>query len=304
MLKAIAVFELRAQLKRPLLWLVFGLFFLMAFTAMVSDSVRIGGGIGNVHRNAPLVIMQFHLVLSIVALVISTMFVAGAILRDFDLGTYEMFFSRPVRKVDYLLGRFLAAFTVSIIAFLGVPIGMIGGSFAPWLDPLRLGPFMRGVPVRPARAGAAQPAAVRGDVLHGRQPVTQHALHVPRRRGFLRRLRGIADLDPGHRDAADRRAARPVRRLRHRSGDQILDGGGEQLGAAAAVRRPAPRPPDLLAVAWRCSSWRCCASASPSRHDEARHGALAPGHGTGCQTRRYLQAAGFLPPRAASPSGR
>ena len=142
MLKAIAVFELRTQLKRPLLWLVFGVFFLMAFTATVSDSVQIGGGIGNIHRNAPSVIMRFHLILSIVGLLISTMFVAGAILRDFDLGTYEMFFSRPVRKLDYMLGRFLAAFGVSVVAFLGVPLGMIAGSFVPWLDPLQLGPFM------------------------------------------------------------------------------------------------------------------------------------------------------------------
>jgi ABC-type transport system involved in multi-copper enzyme maturation permease subunit len=142
MLKAIALFELRTQLKRPLLWLMLGVFFLMAFTATVSDSVRIGGGIGNVHRNAPLVIMRFHLILSIFGLLLSTMFVAGAILRDFDLGTYEMFFSRPVRRRDYVLGRFLAALATSVIVFLGVPIGMIAGSFAPWLDPARLGPFM------------------------------------------------------------------------------------------------------------------------------------------------------------------
>jgi ABC-2 type transport system permease protein len=142
MLKAIAVFELHTQVKRPLFWLMFGVFFLMAFTATVSDSVQVGGGIGNIHRNAPLVIMRFHLIFSMLGLLISTMFVAGAILRDFDLGTYEMFFSRPVRKRDYVLGRFLAAFGISVVAFLGVPLGMICGSFMPWLDPLRLGPFM------------------------------------------------------------------------------------------------------------------------------------------------------------------
>lgn len=142
MLKAIALFELRTQIKRPLLWLVFGVFSLMAFGATVSDSVRIGGGIGNIHRNAPSVILQFHLILSIMGLLIGTMFVAGAILRDFETGTYEMFFSRPIRKRDYLLGRFLAAFGVSVVAFLGVPLGMIAGGFVPWLDPARLGPFM------------------------------------------------------------------------------------------------------------------------------------------------------------------
>ncbi|MGV8040265.1 MAG: ABC transporter permease subunit [Thermoanaerobaculaceae bacterium] len=142
MLKAIALFELRTQLKRPLLWLVFGLFFVMAFSATVSDSVQIGGSIGNIHRNAPSVIMQFHLILSIIGLLISTMFVAGAILRDFEWGTHELFFSRPIRRADYLLGRFLAAFAVAFVAFCGVPLGMVLGSFMPWLDPIRLGPFM------------------------------------------------------------------------------------------------------------------------------------------------------------------
>jgi ABC-2 type transport system permease protein len=93
MFKAIALFELRTQIKRPLLWLVFGVFFIMAFGATVSDSVQIGGGIGNIHRNAPSVILQFHLILSIMSLLITTMFVAGAILRDFETGTYELFFS-------------------------------------------------------------------------------------------------------------------------------------------------------------------------------------------------------------------
>jgi ABC-2 type transport system permease protein len=142
MFKAIALFELRTQLKRPLLWLVFGVFFAMAFGAMVSDSVRIGGGIGNIHRNAPSVIVQFHLVLSIMGLLITTMFVATAILRDFETGTYELFFSRPLGKLDYLLGRLVAAFGVAALAFLGVTLGMIVGTFMPWLDQARLGPFM------------------------------------------------------------------------------------------------------------------------------------------------------------------
>ena len=46
-------FELREQLRSPMLWLMAGLFALLAFGAAASDSVQIGGGIGNVHRNAP-----------------------------------------------------------------------------------------------------------------------------------------------------------------------------------------------------------------------------------------------------------
>jgi ABC-2 type transport system permease protein len=90
MLKAIALFELKYQLRRPLLWLVIFVFFVLSFAATVSDTVQIGGAIGNIHRNAPSVILQFHLVLSIIALFITTAFVAGAALRDFDYRTHEL----------------------------------------------------------------------------------------------------------------------------------------------------------------------------------------------------------------------
>ena len=51
-------FELREQLRSPLLWLLAGLFALLAFAAASSDAVQIGGGAGNVHSNAPTVIAQ------------------------------------------------------------------------------------------------------------------------------------------------------------------------------------------------------------------------------------------------------
>ncbi|MCP3960225.1 MAG: ABC transporter permease [bacterium] len=135
-------FELRYQLKRPLLWLVAFFFALMTWGAISSDSVQIGGAIGNVHRNAPFVIVQMIGFMSSIGIFITTMFVAGAILRDFDNNTHELFFSRPVSKRDYLLGRFAGAFLVSCVAFLGAPLGILVGSLMPWLEPERLGPFM------------------------------------------------------------------------------------------------------------------------------------------------------------------
>jgi len=81
MLISIAVFELKCTLKRPLFWLVMLILFALSFGAMISDSVQIGGAIGNVHRNSPFVIFQFHLILSIIALFITTTFVGSTALR-------------------------------------------------------------------------------------------------------------------------------------------------------------------------------------------------------------------------------
>ena len=142
MLLHILRFELAYQLKRPLFWLVAFFFATMTFGATSSDSVQIGGAIGNINRNAPWVIVQMLTIMSAIGTFITTIFVAGAILRDFDSNTHELFFSRPMRKRDYLLGRFVGAYLVSCGAFLGAAVGMLAGSLMPWVDPERLGPFM------------------------------------------------------------------------------------------------------------------------------------------------------------------
>ncbi len=141
MLAAIARFEVRYQLRQPLFWSVTFVLALMAFAGVTSDSVTIGGGIGNVHRNSPFVILQFLTVLSAIGMFVSTAFVAGAAQRDFEHGTAPLFFSKPLGKRDYLLGRFAGSYLVSALVFLGPVVGIALGSFMPWLEPERLGPF-------------------------------------------------------------------------------------------------------------------------------------------------------------------
>ncbi|HEX4951844.1 MAG TPA: M1 family aminopeptidase [Thermoanaerobaculia bacterium] len=137
-------FEARYQLRQPLFWAT-GLFFaFMTFMAVTSDAVSIGGSIGNVHRNAPYVILQFLGIMSVMALFVVTAFVASAALRDFDRNTHELFFSKPITKRDYLLGRFggslLASMGVMVVCALGIWLG----SLMPWLEAERLGPFRLG----------------------------------------------------------------------------------------------------------------------------------------------------------------
>ena len=142
MLWKIARFEVTHQVRQPLVWVMTLFFFLLTFFATISDSVQIGGGIGNIHRNAPFVTLQMLSIMSIIGMFITTVFVAGAILRDFDRNTHELMFSRPLKKHDYLFGRFLGACAISIVVFSGALFGVILGSFMPWLDPETLGPFM------------------------------------------------------------------------------------------------------------------------------------------------------------------
>ena len=138
---SIVRFEIRYHLKNPLLYITSGLFLLLAFGAVTSDTIHVGEAMGNVNRNAPLVIIRLLGTMSVIGLFIVTAFVASSIHRDFELGTHALFFSRPVGKLRLLTGRFLGSMAVSVALFVGPIAGIIVGSMMPWLEPDRIGPF-------------------------------------------------------------------------------------------------------------------------------------------------------------------
>ncbi|MFA6985588.1 MAG: ABC transporter permease subunit, partial [Arenimonas sp.] len=140
MISEIFRFELRQQLRSPLLWLIATLFGLFAFLLASTDAVQIGGAIGNVNRNAPLVIVTFLGFTGLFGLLVIGIFIANALLRDFELGTADLFFSSPVRKRDFLIGRFGAALAASLIVYLVFTLGLILAPYMPWIDPEQLGP--------------------------------------------------------------------------------------------------------------------------------------------------------------------
>jgi ABC-2 type transport system permease protein len=149
--RAILGFELRYQIRSAVFLLGAALFFLLTFGAIASDAVQIGGAIGNVNRNSPYVITQILAIMSVIGVFVTTAFVAGAVLRDHELGTHELFYSTPVTKLAYLGGRFTGAFAAAILVFVPVALAMVIGSAMPWLDAERVGPF---VPLAYAQAFA------------------------------------------------------------------------------------------------------------------------------------------------------
>ncbi|MFN7963103.1 MAG: M1 family aminopeptidase [Thermoanaerobaculia bacterium] len=144
MMRSIFAFEVRYHLRSWLLWGTGAVFALMVFGAVTSDGVQIGGAIGNVHRNAPYVILQMLNIMSILALFVVTAFVASGALRDFDRGSHELFFAKPIHKRDYLFGRFFGSLLVSMGLMVLTALGVVVGSWMPWLEPERLGPFQLG----------------------------------------------------------------------------------------------------------------------------------------------------------------
>ena len=134
-------FDLVYQLKQPLLWVFAVIMALMAFGATTSDSVQIGGAIGNINRNAPTVVAQMLGIFSLLAMFLVTVFIAGAVLRDSEVGMADMLFATPMRKWDYLFGRFAAGFVACLVIFVAIALATMLGPVMPWVDAQRVGAF-------------------------------------------------------------------------------------------------------------------------------------------------------------------
>jgi ABC-2 type transport system permease protein len=144
MLRHVASFELRYQLRSPAFWVTFAVFFLLAFGAAASDQLTIGGKGGNVLVNAPFVIAQTTLILSLFGLFVAAAFVANAVVRDDETRFGSIIHSSQLPVSDYLIGRFVGAWLTGMLVLASVPIGNAVGAAMPWLDPETVGLFNAG----------------------------------------------------------------------------------------------------------------------------------------------------------------
>lgn len=142
MWKEISLFELRYQLRQPLFACSALAFFALAVGLASSDvGNAVGDAPGTTFRNAPIVVLRLMPVLSLLGLFVITAFVASAGLRDFERRSEMLFFTKPLGKADYLLGRFAGSMAVSFLVLLVAVAGLATASFAPWQPPERIGAF-------------------------------------------------------------------------------------------------------------------------------------------------------------------
>lgn len=141
----IFVFEIKYHLKQPLFYcaaLVLSAFGLLLIST--NAGVTFSDVPSVVNRNAPYQIVYSLTVLSLLGLFVVTAFVASSALRDFQRGTHMLFFTKPIKKYDYITGRFAGSMVISLLLTLCTAIGLAAGNFMPWQDVERLGPFTIG----------------------------------------------------------------------------------------------------------------------------------------------------------------
>ncbi|CAN5463133.1 M1 family aminopeptidase [soil metagenome] len=136
MLKEIFSFELKYRRARAANYIYFGLTFAISFAVVASPLVSVGGAVGQIKPNAPFVLAQLISAMSLIFTMVTSAIMGVAVLRDFDHNTEAILFSTPMKKIDYLLGRFAGSFVVLILVFSGVWLGMMTGfavgKYVPW----------------------------------------------------------------------------------------------------------------------------------------------------------------------------
>src|ERR1700736_4817650 len=137
-----AWFEIRYWWRSTMLCVFTGIVPLLVLLTMSTDQVQVGGAIGNTYRNAPFVVEQYYSIFWFITLLMVTAFVHSAAAREFPYDMHQIIFHKPIRKFDFLVGRFLGSVIVSTIPMLGISIGALLAKLMPWADADRFGPVV------------------------------------------------------------------------------------------------------------------------------------------------------------------
>lgn len=137
-------FELRYRAKKTSTYIYFILFLLFGFWAVFRGSfgsgpLRILGNIGIINANSPYVLYYMITIMSHCGLLITAAFFGNAAYRDFKENTHGLYFSYPIRKINYFTGRFFGAFFSTLFVFSGAGIGAFLGSIVPFSNPEKIG---------------------------------------------------------------------------------------------------------------------------------------------------------------------
>lgn len=92
--------------------------------------------------NAPSRLALLAIIAGMVGMLVSAAFFSDAAIRDFDARMDPLLFTAPIRKLDYLGGRYLAALLVNAVLLLAVPVGAAIATQLPFLERSAFGPLM------------------------------------------------------------------------------------------------------------------------------------------------------------------
>ena len=131
MFREIVSFEVRRQIRQPLPWVFFAVFFLMAFGDRASENIQLLGDTSSLLRNAPYLVVEILVFMTIQGTLVAASVVATSVQRDYALNTYPLLFAMPMPKRAFLLGRFFGSLVVATLVLGGAALGVLAGAQGP-----------------------------------------------------------------------------------------------------------------------------------------------------------------------------
>ena len=133
-------FEIAYQLRRPWPWLCMAvlLVFAIVFTRVAVLPVTLPE---DFILNSPFIIATVTVFGCQIWLLIAPAVAGEAAARDVHTGLHPLVYASPIRKTEYLGGRFLAALVLNALILLAVQIGSLLAVYAPGANPEIVGPF-------------------------------------------------------------------------------------------------------------------------------------------------------------------
>ncbi len=138
MFAAIYTHELRNALRSASFYIYFSiltglgfLFVALSSGAIAGGTIDMGGG-GKVMLNSDSGIASLISIITLFGLVIVAAIAGQATYQETQHNTAALIFTKPISKLDYLGGRFAAAFTQILLLFTGPELGLWVGTTIPW----------------------------------------------------------------------------------------------------------------------------------------------------------------------------
>jgi ABC-2 type transport system permease protein len=140
---AIALFEARQRLKLLSTWVYFAGFLALAVLWMDGRRRLLQGSQRHLRQpvliNSPRSLMFTTSFLGSLGVIVIAAMMGRSVQQDFEYDMQHFFFSAPIRKHQYVFGRFLGAWLTLAVIFTSILLGAWLGSFIPGVDPERLG---------------------------------------------------------------------------------------------------------------------------------------------------------------------
>ena len=135
-LREVFRYELTYRLRSVSTWLYAGFLFLAAMWTFLATAE------GDIYVNAPVRLAAGAAITGMIGLLVSAAIFGDAAVRDFAADMDQLLFTSSIRKIDYLGGRFLAAFTVNAIVMVAIPLGhLVATTMVTAVQSAKVGPF-------------------------------------------------------------------------------------------------------------------------------------------------------------------